>query len=408
MRSIPPTQRRRKRRRGFRLALGLIPLAVVVALVWGGVAEVGRASSSFDASSNRSFVAQGRIVALESNRSAAEMRSVVGALGSSTLGRVSVEVRLDALVSQTADQSGRASFISPPASRVAGQMFVDAMELRARAVVLFRSAIDGLLGSTPSTPAGAYARSGGQPRVSPSGAANSGVLIPSSTATARILSAGALLIRSDRDYALSRRWLKGSAGHATLPVSRWVERSVTWGLGPVSALVQDVANSPTLSAQHALALTTVRVDPPAVPALTAPQSSTQSGSAAVTSNPSATVGSNQPTGTGAPSVIPPTSSLAVTAVVDNTGNVTETGVSVTATLQRTGSSRSAGEHELISLRPGGSVAVAFPTFKVTTGDSYTLTVSVSAPDIQQLSAGLTQLFSLQIAPATPSFPTGPG
>jgi hypothetical protein len=60
------------------------------------------------------------------------------------------------------------------------------------------------------------------------------------------------------------------------------------------------------------------------------------------------------------------------------------------------------------LRPGGSVAVAFPTFKVTTGDSYTLTVSVSAPDIQQLSAGLTQLFSLQIAPATPSFPTGPG
>lgn len=388
-------------------ALVMLIAVVGIALVWGGMAEVGTVSSSYRASAERSFVAQGRIVALQSNRSAGEMRSLIGDLGSTQLGRVALEERLDGLVGATASQSRQAALALPAAVAVAGHKFVNAMALRARAVVVFRSAIDGLLGMTPSTPVGAYIASGGQHSTSQGGSAIASVLVPSGAATAMMLSAGSMLMRSDRDYALARKLLSSGGATTRLPVSRWVVNPADWGIGPVSTLVQEVEVSPSLSARHALSLTAVRVDPSAVPPLLTPQTSSSTGSQTPTIS-STTPGSSVVTGNGGSAVIPPTSTLSVTAVVGNNGNVSEVGVLVTVTLQRTGTSGSSVKRQILSLEPNASMAVAFAPFGVSAGSSYTLTVSVSSSDVQQGGSGLTQVFSLQIAPATPLFPTGPG
>ena len=68
-----PHRRARRRSRSGRVVLFTCVLLVLVLLV-GGIARVGHQSGPYDASLNRSFAAQGAVLADESNQTAAAVR----------------------------------------------------------------------------------------------------------------------------------------------------------------------------------------------------------------------------------------------------------------------------------------------------------------------------------------------
>jgi len=317
---------------------------LVVAVLIGGALYVGRASEAYRSDVDRSYVAQGAILAQQSNRTGAELRALMGTMATS--GRTSLRRRLDTLALASSQTAASAAALSPPSPTVHG--FAASLVARARAVNEVRSAVDGLLG------------------MSGKGA------LPVPRAAAQIAGAGALLVHADRTYAAARRGFHAGPGSASLPRSVWVVDSGTWESGPVQTLAQDVATSPTLAPLSRVVLLpdNVRITPSAVPRVTP----------------------------GGPSILPPTRALRVTAVVADEGNIAATDVVVSArvtTPQGAADSSSARA----SLAPGASVTVTLPKLKVVPGDSYALTVSVAPPADQANRSQTSTSFTLRIAPA---------
>ena len=102
-----------------------------------------------------------------------------------------------------------------------GTVFSD----RAQAMSQMRAAIDGLLGMHPLAVAGALTNNGT--------VVSTPTLLSSTEATNRIAAAGALLARSDRNYAAMRGELARSTGHVRVPARHGSPtassgRSVPW------------------------------------------------------------------------------------------------------------------------------------------------------------------------------------
>ena len=106
---MPPRRprRRARRRSSARPMILLIAAVVVLAIVVGGLTQVSRQSTGYDANSDRTLAAQGTVAADQSNATAATVRKVVNDLPSQT--RQGLQAALDGAVLQTSDEAARAA-----------------------------------------------------------------------------------------------------------------------------------------------------------------------------------------------------------------------------------------------------------------------------------------------------------
>lgn len=363
----PFIPRRRTRRRSISGRMVLLGCAVVLtALVVGGVTQISRQSGPYDASLNRSFAAQGAVAATESDASATELRQLMSTMRN--LPRQVVQAELDSEVQQTASEESlaQAAKASPPLAAQQGA-FVAIFEVRAKAVRQFRSAVDDLLGMRPLPVAGGP-NGNAVPRADPT-------LASSTTSTNGMVAAGTLLMSADQHYRTVRRALRAASGHADLPRSEWVTNAEAWQPASLARVVNGLSLSPELATSHRLLLSSVRLNPPALPTVTGTQTTTLS----------------------------PTTTVTVTAVLSDRGSVDEPGVSVqymlTPELNGTAVTP-ATKTKRVSLEAGGSVVMAPVTFKVKPGHRYQLTVAIVLPATQSVVTQTSQTVNLEIAPST--------
>jgi hypothetical protein len=365
---MPPlsTHRRARRRSRRRLITVSACVLIVVALLVGGVTQIGRQSGPFDATVNRSFAVQATTLVNESNNASVFLRRLMKDVPGQD--RRTLQAGLDTLTAQTDQEAAAAEILATPSAPgdVEGA-FAAVLAERADGVRSLRSTFDELLGLRPLPLAG-------------SPGAEDTILAPPTLvspaqATDRIVAAGTVLVRADRSYATLRRALAHLAGHARLPASKWITASDDWQSGPIATEVASVTSSATLQVTHRLVLRVVKVTPPALPS---------------------------PTGAATPglSVLSPTTNVLVQVVLSNLGSVAEPRASVQFQLtpQPTGTAvtitRTAG------LAPAGSVSLAPVSFKVRPGTNYQLTVAVVLPAGQTDATGTSLTEVLQIAPST--------
>jgi hypothetical protein len=338
---------------------------IVLALLIGGFTRISRQSGPFDASVNRSFAAQGAVIATESNATASSVRHLMRTMPN--LSRPALEADLDTLAAQTAQQATRAAALAAASAGDVEGRFATVFSDRAAAVQQLHAALDGLLGMHPLTVAGAPP-SGGATVATPA-------LLTSTAATNRIAAAGALLARSDRNYQALRRALSGMPGHARLPGSRWITAGNLWQIGTVATQVDLVATSTSLAVTHRLVLSAVRLSPPALPS---------------------------PSGAATPgaSMVSPTTRVTLSVVLTNLGTVDEphAAVQFTLTPQPTGAAMLMKRGAAVA--SGGSVTLAPAVFSVKPGHSYQLTVAVVLPAGQTDVTGASLSELLEIAPST--------
>jgi hypothetical protein len=367
---MPPlsTHRRARRRsRAGRLVL-LGCAAVVLALVIGGVTQVGSQSGAFYTSVNRSFSTQAAALVQQSNQTGTSLRHLLADLPNQD--RPGLQANLDTLTTQADQQAANAGNLDSPASPgdVQGQ-FAAIISRRAQAVRQVRSAIDGLLGTHPLPIAGT-------PNAADTAPSTPAVLPPDQVTT-EIARAGTVLVAADRDYRLLRRSLVRLAGHARLPASRWVPAADAgaWQPGPLAAQVQLVQTSPSLQATHRLVLRVVKVTPPALPPANG-------------------------VATPALSVLSPTNRVALQVVISNLGSVDEPHASVQFALSPPPPGAAVTVNRSAAVAAEGSVSLAPVTFKVKPGMSYQLTVAIVLPAGQTDPTGTSLIETLQIAPGT--------
>jgi hypothetical protein len=361
---MPP---RRPRRRGRRRSSGrpitlLIAAVVVLAVLVGGLTQVARQSTGYDADSDRTLAAQGAVAADQSNATAVIVRDLVNDLPTQT--RQGLQATLDSAVQQATDEAARAQVAagSTPLGPVASQ-FVTVFAERAQAVTQLRAAVDGFLGMQPIAPADAPAG------VAPTTGGTA--LLSAAQATNRITAAGALLAQTDALYRSVQRSLAAAAGHGKLPPSVWVTHPQVWQPGSVATQVDLVATSSTLVATHYVVLRTVRLNPPVLPT---PQGT--------------------PSGV---SVVSPTSHISVTVVLANQGSSVEPHVSVRVSLADQTSGAMTSQVRTTSLALGASVTLPGVSMEVKPSTGYLLTVQIIPPTGQTLTAGTATQEVLQVA-----------
>ena len=347
-------------------------VAVFAALLIGGLAEVSRQSQSYDATSNRTLAAQGTVVAEQSNATATSATALLDTIQSQN--RPGLQIALDNLVQETADQSVRAKAASAatPMGSV-GADFVAVFSDRAQAMSDLRAAVDGYLGLQPLPVAGAATTVA-------SGTGTNGTLLTATDAANRIASAGSLLAQSDSLYRSVRHALRTAAGNGRLPKSTWVRDPQLWAPGAVASQIDLMSSSPSLSAVHYLALRTVQITPPALP--TPPGAATSV------------------------SVLTPTTRISVDVVLANDGSVAEPHATVHYTLADQSSGATSSRTHTIALAADTSQALPTVNFGVVSGTTYLLTVSVDVPAGQTQLAGTAVQYPLAISLATCLSPKG--
>jgi hypothetical protein len=338
----------------------LIALVVLV----GGLTRVGSQSGRYDASINRSFVAQGAVLAASSNTTGTSLRHLMEKVPQQD--RQTLEADLDDVVAQATGQATRAAGIAISRAGSQGQ-FVTVFADREKAVVDVRAALDGLLGLHPLPVAGAPGTAGGSASATPA-------LLSASQATDRIAAAGRLLREADVTYQQVRGAMARMPGHARLPASQWVTGGNLWQIGSVATQMDLVEASGSLAATQQLALSVVAITPPALPS---------------------------PTGVATPTVslLSPTRRVTLDVVVSNAGSVDEPHASIKFTLAApTGAATTA--NRTISVASGRSVSLSPVSFSVKPGSSYQLTVAIVVPPGQTNAANTAVSETIQIAPST--------
>jgi hypothetical protein len=347
-------------------------VAVLAALLIGGLAEVSRQSAGYDATSNRALAAQGAVVAKQSNATASSATALMNTL--QTQNRPGLQIALDNLVQQTADEaSGAAAAAGATPMGSVGADFAAVFADRAQSMRDLRAAIDGYLGMQP------LPVDGSATTVAARGGADA-TLMTATEATNRIAAAGALLARSDTLYRSVRHALRTAAGNGRLPASTWVQNPQLWAAGAVASQIDLIASSPSLAAVHYLALRTVQISPPSLP-------TPQGGSANV-------------------SVLTPTNQISVDVVLANDGSVAEPRATVHYTVADQSSGATSSRTHTVALAPATSQALPTTTFGVAPGTTYVLTVSVDVPAGQTQLAGTAVQYVLAISQATCLGPKG--
>jgi hypothetical protein len=299
-----------------------------------------------------------------------------------TLRRSRLQERLDALVTDTVAQDKSARSLVPPYPPAGvGPNVISVFDTRAAAMVTLRRTLDGLLGLEPLSDVGASSQSGSTGATTGVVGAHgqgggSATLLSASQATAGLESVGRQLEQADQTYATARRVLATSAGNGQLARSVWITHQRAWSAGALSTLISELTASGSLATSHELELVTVSIEPAAIPP---------------TSGPSPPGGVTS---------VPPTSTLGVSVVLRDIGNVAEHGVVVTASVQALHSSAVHARHVSVSLDPATSRAVSFASLPVTPGRTYTLAISVSSSSSPG-SPGPATSYTVAVAPATP-------
>ncbi len=310
-------------------------------------------------------------------------------------GRLGLETVLQrALREARADATAFASIgIGAPSAKLDASLRA-VFSLRAQAVATLASGVDAAIGAP------------GRPRDVP-------------VATARLTNAGVQVLEADAAYA---RWLKGIhslRGSPREPASRWVALARLWRPPATSLWARTLAGDPALRASETLRIVSLSLEPAAVrieglaPSTTAAATTTTSSTtttsagsttttragATTTSSTSSTTSTtlapttttSQLPGPHTVSVLPPTGTLAVVAVVADSGNVAVTGVVVTAAINGSSPGRTRTSPRIVvaatrtrrlgPLGPGGARYMTLHAARVHLGGSYVVTVTVSAPGV---------------------------
>jgi hypothetical protein len=346
----------------------VVVCALVLAVLVGALLRVHSQSVGYERAINRSYAAQARLFAEQSDELGREFDTVLA--GMPRDGRTALEEALDTLV-RSSDSLARwaATAASPAPSGGAGADVAAAMADRSDAMQTLRTAVDRLLGMSPLPVVGAP---------DPSSVAATPPLLSAAGAAAQLAKVGELLTQGDRMYAAGRRALRTAPGHARVPASVWSVRTAAWTSTGTLSVVDALTSSPTLAAvrrvelvAHALALTPAPV-------------------------PSAGTG----TASGI-SVLPPTGHIEIGVVVANDGNVAERGIVVRATVARAGTSAHPGRARRLSLTAHSSASVTLPPVPVVPGNSYTLVVSVDPPLANVAGTVTSDTVPVRIAPPGP-------
>jgi len=324
--------------------------AVILFLFVGGLASVGRSSGPYRASIAGSFGAQAIVVVSQSNFVGAQVVSLVEQMPG--LDRSHLSLQLDEVLVGALRVAASAEQVS--SSGPGGTTTTDfrtAMQERAQALGVLRTTVDGLLAITP---VGFGSTTQPSPFPPPTASVTSAIRA--------ITGVGQQLIRSDHAYQRVRRTLATLPGGKSLPASVWVPRPVLWGAGAVSTMVNQLASSPTLATTVDVRLVAVSITPPLLPPVPSVKGQPQAPALIAGAIP-----------------IPPTCTVAVTAVVRNEGTVVVARVPVRATVQPVSGGAAFVVKKAVTLGPGASVAVALPAMAVQPATAYNLTVTLDPP-----------------------------
>jgi hypothetical protein len=322
---------------------------VVVVIVVGSVAQIGRASGPDRRTVDRSFAALAAPIVMESNASGATLNRLL-ARGPS-LDRATFFSDLASVDSGAREEDSAVRALTPPspAGSVADQC-TSTMDDRAHAAARLAAALGRLLGGPRGVGGGDEA------------------------STARALEgAGTELRAADASWAACRRALRRGPGSARLPASVWVTRAGLWQAAAVGPFVASLLGSGSLAPLHHLTLLTITTRPGAVP-----------GGAGVR-------------------VVPATTKLRLQIVVADSGNVDERKVTVVVTAVPVGNAPQPPPVRLTTrIRAGTSVAVTTAPLRVRPGTSYGLDVNATPGTT---GAAVTATVSLRVSLVPPTTTT---
>ena len=343
--------------------------AVLLFLIVGGLAYVGRTSGPFHTAIDQSFGSQAGVVVVESNALGGDVRALFGQMANDR--RVQLSQKLDMAVAAAQAMAAHAEQADSPAPEgAAGSNFVNAMTDRADGVEQLRTVVDGLLALTPGDGTSPF----------PPGR------VTAAQAIDQLAAVGRLLVTSDRSYALARREFTAVPGGSRLPPSVWVPQPVLWESGAVQTTVDQLTSSPTLAAFVDVHLVAVGLTPSVLPPVPAVKGQPQA----------------PPLGAGV-SEVPPTCTVTVTAVVRNDGSVTVAKVPVEAAVEAVSGGPPFPVKKAVTLAPAASVAISLPAMPVSPGTTYDLAVTLVKPSGQTRPNGQ-QTVQIAVAP----FGTGSG
>jgi hypothetical protein len=372
-------------------------VVVVVLLAVGSLIEITAQSGPFRTSTDAGYGAVASKLVVASNLTGNQLASLMDSapqLANHPLpytARAVLQQGLDEAVNATSAQAGQAAALEPPAPTAdAGPRFAAVMSDRASAALALRSNVDQMLGMTPLPVAGAP-ESSAPPTPT--------LQISVDQASTGMTAAGVLFQHADDQYRALLADLRAARVPIRLPRSVWVPAPVANApLGPaqLGATAAQLNASAALVPFHQLIITALGLVPEPV-ASAGPQTSI-SGCTAPQSNAAG----------GAPTVLPPTTSVQTTVTVTNCGTVVEPVVRVSATLAPADppgtppppANAAGGTYQAqTSLRSGSSSALTMKPLPVATGHPYTLTVSIAISVSQQANdpAGSTQQLLLQIS-----------
>lgn len=379
------------------MAAWLVLFAALAVVVIGSLAEINAQSAGYRRSIDAGYVQLASVVADSSNRTGAQLASVVDSAAQLANGpvpetaRAQIQQGLDAAVQATSQQAAQAASLAPPVpTGTISQRFTEVMEERAFATSALRSLIDRQLGMTPLPVAGAPSTTESSP--SPP--------ISLSAASGAMGQVGQRYVAADATFRSVVASLRRQGIPDQLPASVWVPSpSSDAPLSPVrlDALATSLSGpsmSVPLVAFHQLIISTVGLSPAAV----------TTGASGVIADGCRAPASTDPSPS--PTVLPPTSSVTASVAVTNCGTVTETGVKVTQTVTLAdppgtplppADDRGSRAEATVTVRSGSSVAPGFPAVSVDAGHLYNLVVAIDIPTGQEDSAGSSQSFLLQIA-----------
>jgi hypothetical protein len=338
------------------LVLGLLVGLALVAGLLVGIVHGARTQPAYRSTVDHGFAAAATAVVDASQATGIQLAAVLNDPGA--LGRVLLETRLQQLAQSTASQSDAATLLAPPPPDANADVVLNqTMQLRNDAVHSIRVTLEGLLGLTPTTPAGSTV---------PPPPSSAPVSVAGAAQLLRI--AGDQIAAGDRLYA-SLRSAFALAGHgAQLPASQWSPTSTsTLSPGALSSSAATTASDPRLAASVSLSITAVRTDPAPLPVA------------------------------GVIKVVP-TATLQVWISVVNSGSA-PTVVPAVVQIRPVGTVGTYDDsHATGSVGAQSAVALAFAPLRVTPGATYLLTIDLVRPSRQVSAAGLHWQRTLVIAP----------
>ncbi len=395
---MPRASRRRRRPPGRGIGpsvLVAVAATITIVLVAGSLLAIHTQSQGYRDATTRGYAVLADRVGRASTATGARLSSLMAQAPTLTDGtfpstaRGVLEQGLDSAVAATSFQATQAATIaSPPPVDGLSDRFTGVMDLRESATRQLRTTIDQLLGMQPLPVAGAPT-AGGQSAPA--------TLISADQAASEMSAEGQQFEDADADFRAMVAWAAARHLPVRLHPSVWVPAPIaTAPLGSVvlGSTAAALASSPALVPFHHLVVTAVGLVPPAV----------ASGGVGVVgtscSNPQSTVPG------GAPTEMPPTSTLTALVSVTNCGNVRESDVTVSVTVALSDppgtappptGQRGGRVQAVVAIASGASTAPDLPALPVASGHQYTVTVSVSLPPGQVDPTGATQEFLVQVA-----------